>query len=393
MSNDPTTVARPKCNRARSIGLRVVSALLCFGMTGCGRPLSEAPVSAPTPVSVSYPVERDVTNYEEATGRTDSVESVQVRARVNGYLDKINFQEGALVKQGEVLYEIDPRPYKAVLDQALGNVASMEARLKRQDADLRRAEKLVGTSALSREEFDKIVGDRGETAASFASLRAAVDRAKLDLDFTKVLAPVSGRIGRTLITRGNLVVADNTILTTIVSLDPMYAYFDVDENTVLRVRQLIREGKAKSARETEVPVQLALANEEGFPHKGTINFVDNQINPKTGTLRIRGLFPNKDEVLAPGSFARVRVPIGEPHKALLVTERAIDTDQGQKIVYVVNEKNEVVSRPIRLGPRDDGLRVIEDGLKPGERVIVNGLQQVRPGAAVEPKLVDMPGAK
>jgi RND family efflux transporter MFP subunit len=170
----------------------------------------------------------------------------------------------------------------------------------------------------------------------------------------------------------------------------MYAYYDVDERTVQRVSQLVREGKVKWAGKTEWPVSLGLATEEGFPHQGTINFVDNQVNPKIGTLRVRGVFPNKDESLSPGYFARVRVPIGPPHKAMLVSDRAIDTDQGQKILYIVNDKNEVVSRPIRVGGLHDGLRAIEDGLKPGERVIVNGLQLVRPGITVEPKLVDMP---
>jgi RND family efflux transporter MFP subunit len=170
----------------------------------------------------------------------------------------------------------------------------------------------------------------------------------------------------------------------------MYAYFDVDERTVLRVRKLLRTGKVRVARDGEVPVSLGLATDEGFPYQGTINFVDNQVNPQTGTLRVRGVFPNQDESLSPGLFARVRVPVGEPRPALLVTDRAIDTDQGQKILYVVNDQSEVVSRPIRVGALHDGLRVIEDGLKPGERVIVNGLQQVRPGVTVEPKLVDMP---
>jgi RND family efflux transporter MFP subunit len=196
---------------------------------------------------------------------------------------------------------------------------------------------------------------------------------------------------------GNLVQAGDqnggTLLTTIVSVDPMYAYFDVDEYTALRVRQLIREGKSDSPRNGGYPVMLGLANEKGHPHRGTINFVDNQVNPKTGTIRLRGVFPNKDESLLPGLFARIRAPIGRPHKALLVSDRALDVDQGQKIVYVVNEKNEVVSRPVQLGALHNGLREITAGLKPGERVIVNGLQQVRVGAIVEPKLVDMPMKK
>ena len=196
---------------------------------------------------------------------------------------------------------------------------------------------------------------------------------------------------------GNLVQAGDltggTLLTTIVSVDPMYAYFDVDEHTVLRVKQLIREGKAKTPDDVEIPVWLGLANEDGHPHRGTVNFIDNQVNPRTGTLRVRGVFPNKDEALSPGYFARVRVPIGVPHKALLVTERALDTDQGQKVVYVVDKDNRVASRPVRLGALHDGLREITDGLKPGERVIVNGLQQVRPGMTVEPNLVDMPTSK
>jgi RND family efflux transporter MFP subunit len=366
----------------------------CLSLTGCARGPSEAPAAAPTPVTVSYPVEREITDYADFTARVAAVDSVEVRARVWGYLDKVNFQEGALVKMGDVLFEIDPRTYQATLAQAEGNLASVKARLDRLHADLARAERLLRARATSREDYDKVLGDRGEAAASLEALKASVQQAMLDLEYTKVIAPVSGRVSRYVVTQGNLIQSGQngggTLLTTIVSVDPMYAYFDVDERTVLRVRQLILEGKAKSARETEWPVSLGLANEEGFPHQGVINFVDNQVNPKTGTLRVRGVFPNKDEALSPGFFGRVRVPIGQAHKALLVSDRALDNDQGQKILYAVNSTNQVVSRPVRLGALHNGLRAIEDGLKPGERVIVNGLQQIRPGVHVAPQLVDMP---
>jgi RND family efflux transporter MFP subunit len=368
-------------------------ASLAIGLSGCARPPLN--VSAePTVVTVSVPVERDVTNYADFTGRTAAVDSVELRARVWGYLDKVNFKEGATVQKGDLLFVIDPLTYAAALDQAEGNLASMQARLVRLDADLARAQRMFKTNAISREDLDKVAGDRGEAAASRAALQAAVERAKLDLRYTKVTAPISGRVSRYIVTVGNLVQAGDqgggTLLTTIVSVDPMYAYFDVDEHTALRVRQLAREGKADSPRDGNYPVSLGLANEDGHPHQGAINFVDNQVNPKTGTIRVRGVFPNKEQVLLPGLFVRVRTPIGRPHTALLVSDRAFDTDQGQKIVYVVNDKNEVVSRPVQLGALHDGLREVTDGLKPGEQVIVNGLQQVRPGLTVETKLVDMP---
>jgi RND family efflux transporter MFP subunit len=366
---------------------------LALGLAGCARPPAEAP-APPVPVTVSYPVERYVTDYADFTARTAAVDSVEVRARVWGYLDRVNFKEGALVKKGDVLFELDPRPYQATLSQAEAKVAQDEAQLSYDEAEYRRNLNLVGTGAVSRSDLDKTAAARGVDKANVAADKALVASRQLDLEYTKIAAPVSGRVSRYVVTVGNLIQSGDqgggTLLTTIVSVDPMYAYFDVDERTVLRVRQLIREGKAKSARETDWPVLLCLASEEGYPHRGTINFVDNQVNPKTGTLRVRGVFPNKEEALSPGLFARVRVPIGQPHKALLVTDRAIDNDQGQKIVYVVNENNEVVSRPIRPGALHDGLRVIEDGLQPGDRVIVKGLQQVRPGVTVEPKLADMP---
>jgi RND family efflux transporter MFP subunit len=273
-------------------------------------------------------------------------------------------------------------------------VAQDEAQLTFDEPEYQRSLKLARTGAVSRSELDKISAARSADIANIAADTAVVASRKLDLDYTRVKAPVSGRVSRYVVTVGNLVQAGDqsggTLLTTIVSIDPMYAYFDVDEHTALRVRQLAREGKGDSPGDGGFPVSLGLANEEGYPHRGTINFVDNQVNPKTGTIRVRGVFPNKEQVLLPGLFARVRSPIGRPHKSVLVSERAFDTDQDQKIVYVLNEKNEVVARPVHLGALHNGLREVTEGLKLGERVIINGLQQVRAGATVDPKLVEMP---
>ena len=366
---------------------------LCIGLAGCAQAPPRTPEAAATPVTVSRPVERVVTDYADFTGRVAAVDSVEVRARVWGYLDKVNFKEGALVQKGDVLFELDPRPYQAMLDQAKAKVAQDEAQLTYDDAEYRRNLQ-SGPVAVSRSDLEKSAAARDVDVANVAADKAAVAARQLDLEYAKVTAPVSGRVSRYVVTLGNLVQSGDqnggTLLTTLVSVDPMYAYFDVDEATIQRVGQLVREGKAESASQAAWPVALGLATEEGFPHQGTINFMDNQVNPKTGTLRVRGVFANQNQNLSPGYFARVRVPIGQSHHALLVSDRALDNDQGQKILYVVNDKNEVVSRPVRLGALHDGLREICDGLKPGERVIVNGLQQVRPGVTVEPKFVDMP---
>jgi RND family efflux transporter MFP subunit len=377
--------------------MRFVLLGICLGLAGCVRAPSAAPEAAPTPVTVSRPVERDVTDYADFTGRTAAVDSVEVRAHVWGYLDQVHFKEGALVQKGDVLFTIDPRIYRADLERAQGTVAQYEARVHRLERDFHRAKNLLARGAVGQEEYDRYEADHREAVGNLQVARGNLDLAVLNMEYTRVTAPVSGRVSRYVVTVGNLIQSGDqnggTLLTTIVSVDPMYVYFDMDERTVLRVRQLIRERKASPSRETEWPVWLGLATEEGFPHRGTINFEDNQVNPRTGTLRVRGVFPNKDELLSPGLFARVRVPIGRAHRALLVTDRAIDTDQGQKVLYIVNEKNEVVSRAIRPGALQHGLREVAEGLEAGERVIVSGLQQVRPGLTVEPKLVDMPTAR
>ena len=364
----------------------------CLAATGCGRAPLGAPPASVT-VAVSHPVEREVTDSADYTARIAAVDSVEVRAHVWGYLEKVHFQEGALVRKGDVLFELDPRPYRAALDQAKAKVRQDEARAKFDKVQYERNLRLVSREAVSRSELDQSASNYAVDLANIEADKALVESYELNLGYTKVTAPVSGRVSRYNVTVGNLVQSGDqgggTLLTTIVSVDPMYAYFDVDEITVLRVRQSTLESNAGSARPSDWPVSLGLATEEGFPHRGTINFVDNQVNPQTGTLRTRGVFANKDELLSPGFFARVRLPLGPPRRALLVSDRALDNDQGQKVLYVLNAKDEVVSRPVRVGALHDGLRVIEDGLKLRDRVIVNGLSHVRPGMTVVPKLVAM----
>lgn len=372
--------------------------VLFFGcglaLGGCTKAPPDPPATAPISVPVSYPVQREVTDYADFTARTAAVDCVEVRSRVWGFLKKVNFKEGALVQQGDVLFELDPRPYEAECARCVANVKAAQTNLVRTLADFKRAGELLPKQAIAQSDFDLAKANYDGAAAAVKVAEAMLNTAELNLSFTKVTAPVTGRVSRYLVTVGNLVQsgdqANCTLLTTIVSVDPMYAGFDADERSALRVRQLIREGKAGASDALAMPASLGLATEDGFPHQGTIDFVDNQINPRTGTQRFRGTFPNPDDVLVPGLFARVRMPVSSPHPALLVTDRAIDTDQGQKIVYVVGDKNEVATRPIRCGALHDGLREIVEGLNPGERVIVNGLQLIKPGVTVQTQVVDMP---
>ena len=363
--------------------------VLCLTISGCGHPPQKAETPPPPEVQVSEPVADTVLDYEKFTGRTEAVKSILVRARVQGYLEVVKFTEGAEVKEGAPLFIIDQRTYQADYDRAKANLNQAKAHLTRTTADFKRALELLPEKAISESDYDLARGDRDEAAAAVEVAEAALHTAKLNLDFTTVTAPISGRISRQLADPGNLILADNTVLTTLVSLEPMYAYFDVDERTMLRIRRLVRAGKVKSAQQSEVKVYLGLSDEEGYPHEGTINFIDNQVDAMTGTLRLRGVFPNQKRILSPGMFARIKVPIGDPHRAILVSERALGSDQGQKFLYVVNAKNEIVYRPVQVGLLNNGLRVIDSGLSAGERVVLSGLQRVRPGITVQPKEVKM----
>jgi RND family efflux transporter MFP subunit len=371
--------------------------LLLFALpivVGCERTQAQsgAPAAPPPPeVMVSVPVTQEVTDYEDFPGRLEAVNSIDPRARVTGYLEKANFREGDDVKKGDVLFEIDPRPYQAEVNRARANLVLAQAHLDRLNADLRRGQNLLPKGGISREEFDKMAGDRAEASAAVGVAQAALDLAELNLGFTKVRAPISGRISRRFIDPGNLVKADETILTSIVSLDPIYAYFDLDERNTLRAQRLIRDKKINWCKDAGLPVLLGLPDEDGFSQQGTINFTDNRIDPDTGTWRLRGLFANKDHLLSPGLFVRMRLPVGDPFSALLIAEQALGTDQGQKYVYVVDDTSKVNYRAVKAGKLHNGLRVISEGLAPGEKIVVRGLQRIRPGIEVNAQLVAMPG--
>jgi RND family efflux transporter MFP subunit len=394
--------------RRTVLPLFLVSSL---GLLGCEEAKPKLGETKPPLVVVSPAVTDYVIDYEDFTGKTDAVFSVDVRARSTGYLEKVHFKDGDEVKEGDLLFEIDPRPYQADLARAEATLNQSEAHFSRLDADFHRAKNLYSRNSIGREEYDKIQGDRAEAEAMVGIARATRDLAKLSLGFTKITAPIAGRLSRRMVDPGNLVKADDTILTSIVSLDPMYVYFDVDERTLLRIRRLVREGRVKTRQEAEVPVLVALSDEEGFPHKGTINFSDNKVDPNTGTLRVRGIIENPPlkgrsmRVLSPGLFTRVRLPIGSPHKEVLIPEEAIGTDQGRKYLYVVKDEKKkdgkgpskddkdasavthvVVDRTVKVGPSHGGLRVVTEGLKANEMVIVSGLQRVRPGSKVETRL-------
>ncbi len=380
-----------------NVFMKTSQLLLALSLTailnGCNH--SQAKVSEPAiqEVEVGLPVTKQIVDYMDFTGRTEAVPSIDVRARVSGYMEKVLFREGFDVKGGDVLFLIDPRTYQADYDRAVANLAQARAHLTHLEANYKRAKNLIGRRAISESDFDQALGDRDEAEAAVKVAEAALHTSDLNLKWTRVLAPISGRISRQNIDPGNMVVADNTILTTLVSLDPMYAYFDVDEASTLRFRRLMEAGKVKSAREGKAPVYLGLADEDDrYPHEGTIDFVDNRLNPSTGTLRLRGKFDNHKQFLAPGMFVRIRVPIGQTHPAILAVERAIGSDQGQKFLYVHNEKNEVVYREVQIGAFQNGLRVIESGLAPNERFIINGLQRVKPGDTVQPKLASFPSS-
>ncbi len=337
-------------------------------------------------VTVAAPLVQEVPNYQYYTGNTKAVNSVDIRARVSGYLDKVFIKEGQLVEEGQKLFEIDRRPYQALFDKADAELTRTRASDNTARLTLAREEKLMATKgATSKKDYDDAVGRKGEAAAAVGAAEASLREAKLNLDFTIVLSPIKGRMRLYATTQGNLVEKDKTVLTTIVSYDPMYAYFPIDENSMLYVKKLISEGKFKGTTDGGVvPVEMQLADQHNYPYKGVLNFVDPELDPKTGTLQLRGRFDNKNGALQPGLFCKVRCSLGEPAKKFLVSDRALVSQQGKKYLYIVDKSNLVQSLPVVVGTLVNGLRVIEEGVTGDERVIVNGLQMVRPGLTVDP---------
>jgi RND family efflux transporter MFP subunit len=371
--------------------LPTLAYLIAAALSGCSSQATPTPAPPPK-VSVAAALARNVTEWDEFTGRLEAVESVEIRPRVTGYIESVHFTEGGLVKKGDLLFVIDPRPYRAELDRAQAELNRAQAHAQLADSDLARSEKLLSIKAASQEEYDQRVNEQREAHASVAAARAAVEAAQLNLEFTRVTSPIAGRVSKAVVTPGNLVTGGTgaaSLLTTVVSIDPIYVTFEGDEQVYLKYTELARRGERSSSRDAANPVLMALANEEGYPHRGSMVFVDNQVDPRTGTIRARAQFDNKDGALTPGLFARVKLLGHDSYPAVLVDDRAIGTDQSQKFVFVVDAQNQVQYRTVKIGRLDDGLRIVLDGLSPGEKVIVNGLQRVRPGMQVTPDFVAM----
>jgi multidrug efflux system membrane fusion protein len=370
----------------RSRALRAVRQLAPFAillaLAACARTAAQQAPPQPLQVAVAPVVERDVTEWDEFTGRLQAVDSVEVRPRVSGFVAAVRFAEGAMVRKGDLLFQIDPRPFQAEVDRLHAELARTRATVERANSELARADRLRQENAIANEERDRRASFAQESAAQVAAVEAALRAAELNLEFTQVTSPINGRVGRAIVTEGNLVSSgpgEATLLTTVVSLDPVYAYFDADEQVFLRYTS---GGKARNRGAIDRHITMALANQDGYPREGTLDFLDNQLDSGTGTIRARAVFRNTDGQLTPGLFVRLRLAGSGSYRGLVIQDRAVGTDLSKKFVYVVTPKGQIEYRPVTLGPLVDGLRVVRSGLKAGEPVVVNGLQRVRPGAQV-----------
>lgn len=379
----------PSLSAARTASATLILlAVTTLVLSACGKPsaqeLGQQPAGGP-PISAATVLEKSILETQEFSGRLEAVDRVEVRPRVSGFISSVNFQPGAEVKKGDVLFVIDRRPYEAEAQRAEAAAAAARAKADLAKVELARAEKLIAEKAIAQREADEKIASVKELEATARAAQAAAESAKLNLGFTRVHSPINGRVSKAEVTTGNLVDA-NVVLTSVVSSNPIYASFDGDEQAYLRVGAMARKG-------TPVTVRIGLANEEGFPHEGKLEFVDNRVDPATGSVRMRAVLKNADNQLAPGLFARVQLASGNgtggETMAALINDRAVGTDQNRKFVFVVNAEGKAEYRPVKLGPVIDGLRVVRDGVKPGEKIVVNGLQRVRPGAPVTAQLIPM----
>lgn len=366
--------------------------LIALGLTACDKPGPDAAAGKPAPpkVTVAQPVVKDIKEMDEFTGRFEALDDVEIRARVSGYLDAVHFKDGALVQQGDLLFTIDPRPFQAEYENAESAVKVAKTKLDFTREEYVRAEQLRQSGTLSASTFDErrqqYLSAQGDLAGAKAKLRSA----SLDLGYTKVHAPLSGRISRRLLSVGNLVQANTTLLTTIVALNPIYFYFDVDERSYLAYARQVRKGERASGRVTPYEVKIKLSDEKQAQHIGHLNFVDNRIDRETGTMRARALVPNEDLFLQPGLFGRIAVPGSPLHRGILIPDKALASDQDRRIVYVLSPENKVMPKVVRSGPKNDGYRVIREGLKGDETLVISGLMRIRPGMRVDPQSVDLP---
>lgn len=358
-------------------------------LSGCSGEAGTGQMPPPPEVSVAAVLVKDIDPWDEFTGNLEAVESVALHPRVNGYIERVGYTEGSEIAKGQVLFTIDPRSYRAALARAEAELESARAAAALARVEIERARKLADARAISIGELDQRKAALDAAEAGVRAAQAAVDAAALDLEFTEVRSPIAGRAGRAMVTAGNLV-SPETLLTTIVSIDPVHVYFESDERIFLAYEAAARAGGAKNARDARRPVRVGLAGETGYPHKGELDFVDNRVDPATGTLRARAVLPNPDRALTPGLFARVQLLAGKPFPAMLIDEKAVLTDQDRKYVYVVGEDGTAQRRDVRLGRTVEGLRVVESGLADGDRVIVHGVQKVFfPGMPVQARPIAM----
>ncbi|NUT79996.1 multidrug efflux RND transporter periplasmic adaptor subunit MexE [Pseudomonas brassicacearum] len=366
--------------------LRFPLALLAvLVMSACGKTPDTAASMPPAKVSVAKVLEQPVNEWDEFTGRLEAPETVEIRPRVSGQIDEVAFTEGALVKKGDLLFQIDPRPFQAEVRRLEAQLAQARATATRSANEAQRGERLRLSNAISAELADSRTSAAQEARAAAAAIQAQLDLAKLNLSFTRVTSPISGRVSRADITAGNLVTADVTPLTSVVSTDKVYAYFDADERVFLKYTRLARQGKRGQA----TPVYMGLSNEDGNPHLGHMNFIDNQVNPQTGTIRGRAVFDNKDGAYTPGLYARLKLVGSGTYSAVLINDEAVGTDLGKKFVLVMDADNKPAYRAVELGPKIEGLRIVRNGLSKDDTIIVKGLQRARPGSPVTPETVPM----